>query len=116
MLACLRYKKIILYNYFQLDLPRFLEEIRRTENFTAFATALTDEAESIESIGNNGQLRDKNWCLVLGNEGFGISQAVLDACEKVVKIEMQNGVDSLSIGIAAAVFLHWLHYVGKRDK
>ena len=45
-------------------------------------------------------------CLVLGSEGYGISAEVLAACDEAVTIPMQNGVDSLNVGSAAAIFLY----------
>ncbi len=45
-------------------------------------------------------------CLVFGSEGHGISKTVLEACDEFVAIPMANGVDSLNVGAAAAVFLY----------
>jgi len=45
-------------------------------------------------------------CIVLGSEGSGVSKAVLEACDETVAIPMANGVDSLNVGAAAAVFLY----------
>jgi tRNA G18 (ribose-2'-O)-methylase SpoU len=45
-------------------------------------------------------------CIVLGNEGHGISPAVLAACAEAVAIPMPATVDSLNVGSAAAVFLY----------
>lgn len=45
-----------------------------------------------------------NCCVVLGSEGFGISEAVLAACDQAVAIPMSRDVDSLNVGSAAAVF------------
>jgi tRNA G18 (ribose-2'-O)-methylase SpoU len=45
-------------------------------------------------------------CIVLGSEGTGISKSVLDACDEAVAIPMANGVDSLNVASAAAVFLY----------
>lgn len=45
-------------------------------------------------------------CIVLGNEGFGISTEVLDACSESAEIEMAADIDSLNVGSAAAVFLY----------
>jgi tRNA G18 (ribose-2'-O)-methylase SpoU len=44
-------------------------------------------------------------CIVLGSEGSGISTPVLAACDEAVAIPMSNGVDSLNVSAAAAVFL-----------
>jgi len=44
--------------------------------------------------------------IVLGSEGYGISQSILDLCDEEVVIPMQNEVDSLNVGTAGAVFLY----------
>lgn len=44
-------------------------------------------------------------CIVFGSEGFGISAAVLAACDEAVAIPMASEVDSLNVGSAAAAFL-----------
>jgi tRNA G18 (ribose-2'-O)-methylase SpoU len=45
-------------------------------------------------------------CVVFGSEGYGISPAVLAACDKAAAIPMPPTVDSLNVGSAAAVFLY----------
>ena len=45
-------------------------------------------------------------CVVFGSEGYGISPAVLAACDEAVAIPMPETVDSLNVGSAAAVFLY----------
>jgi tRNA G18 (ribose-2'-O)-methylase SpoU len=45
-------------------------------------------------------------CLVFGSEGYGLSPQVLAACDETVAIPMAQGVDSLNVGSAAAVFLY----------
>lgn len=45
-------------------------------------------------------------CVVLGSEGHGISPKVLAACDETVAIPMANGVDSLNVSAAAAVFFY----------
>ncbi len=45
-------------------------------------------------------------CLVFGSEGHGISPEVLAACDEAVAVPMANGVDSLNVAAAAAVFLY----------
>ena len=45
-------------------------------------------------------------CVVFGNEGAGVSPAVLAACDEPVLIPMSGDVDSLNVGSAAAVFLY----------
>jgi tRNA G18 (ribose-2'-O)-methylase SpoU len=45
-------------------------------------------------------------CVVLGSEGNGLSPAIFAECDDIVAIPMSNGVDSLNVGAAAAVFLY----------
>jgi len=45
-------------------------------------------------------------CIVFGSEGYGISPAVLAACDEAAAIPMPETVDSLNVGSAAAVFLY----------
>ena len=45
-------------------------------------------------------------CIVFGSEGYGISPAVLAACDEAAAIPMPHTVDSLNVGSAAAVFLY----------
>jgi len=45
-------------------------------------------------------------CVVFGSEGYGISPAVLAACDESAAIPMPATVDSLNVGSAAAVFLY----------
>jgi tRNA G18 (ribose-2'-O)-methylase SpoU len=45
-------------------------------------------------------------CIVFGSEGSGISSGVLAACNESAAIPMSNGVDSLNVSNASAVFLY----------
>ncbi|MDP1675859.1 MAG: RNA methyltransferase [Bacteroidota bacterium] len=44
-------------------------------------------------------------CIVLGAEGPGVSQELLDLCDVFVSIPMKEGVDSLNVASASAVML-----------
>jgi tRNA G18 (ribose-2'-O)-methylase SpoU len=48
----------------------------------------------------------RNICVVFGSEGSGISSGVLAACNESAAIPMSNGVDSLNVSNASAVFLY----------
>lgn len=48
----------------------------------------------------------KDVCIVLGNEGYGISPEVLAVCDEHVVIPMQSEVDSLNVSSASAAFLY----------
>ncbi len=48
-------------------------------------------------------------CIVIGNEGHGIGEALLDACDAALKIPMTEGSESLNAAAAAAVILWEYH-------
>jgi len=48
----------------------------------------------------------RDCCIVFGSEGSGLSKSVLAVCDEAVAIPMADGVDSLNVGAAAAVFLY----------
>jgi tRNA G18 (ribose-2'-O)-methylase SpoU len=45
-------------------------------------------------------------CIVLGSEGYGLSAEILAICHHAAAIPMANGVDSLNVGNAGAIFLY----------
>jgi tRNA G18 (ribose-2'-O)-methylase SpoU len=53
-----------------------------------------------------GAMLSMGCCLVLGSEGYGISDAVLKECDEQAAIPMAPKVDSLNVANAAAVFLY----------
>ncbi|HYQ86129.1 MAG TPA: RNA methyltransferase [Bacteroidota bacterium] len=57
----------------------------------------------------------QNLCLVFGNEGAGVSPEILKQCQKQVFIPMADGVDSLNVASASAVFLYGVTS-GRRDR
>ena len=68
--------------------------------FGTIAMALADDALPIDSPLLK---QTERIAIVLGNEGCGLSQEVVAACDHVAKIPMQRGVDSLNVAAAAAV-------------
>ena len=49
---------------------------------------------------------NRDLCIVLGSEGDGLGPEILQACNDHAAIPMQQGVDSLNVTSAAAVFLY----------
>lgn len=43
------------------------------------------------------------WALVLGTEGDGLSEPVIQGCDYTVLIPMSHGVNSLNVAMASAV-------------
>ena len=44
-------------------------------------------------------------CVVIGNEGHGLSKSTIDACDASVYIPMSDGVESLNAAVAASVLM-----------
>lgn len=51
--------------------------------------------------------------LVLGNEGHGISKEIKNICNRVVSIPMQNGLESLNVGVAGSIIMFTKQFGGK---
>jgi len=48
----------------------------------------------------------RSCCFVFGSEGEGLSEGILRACDEAVAVPMAEGVDSMNVASAAAVFLY----------
>ncbi len=68
--------------------------------FTTAAMALRHDNISIDD--SKLKATDR-LALIMGTEGDGLPQSVIDASDYVVKIPMHHGVDSLNVGNAAAI-------------
>ena len=73
-------------------------EVLNDEGFTLVAVEVTDTAEHYMSCDYGDKC-----CLVLGNEGGGISPGLLKACDKSVVIPMYGKGRSLNVHVAGAV-------------
>lgn len=49
-----------------------------------------------------------NFCLVMGNEGNGLSEDILKICDKNLYIPMNSKVESLNVGVACSILLYEL--------
>lgn len=68
-----------------------------------FATAALALSEDSVSIDDEELMQEPRLALVLGNEGEGLRQDTIVACNYTVKIPMAAGVDSLNVAAASAV-------------
>ena len=50
----------------------------------------------------------QNFCLVIGNEGKGVSQTLKDLANYTVSIPMQNGMESLNASVSAGILMYLL--------
>ena len=54
--------------------------------------------------------RDKDcFALVMGNEGRGVSEEILELCDKYIYIKMNDQVESLNVAVATSILLYELN-------
>ncbi len=86
-----------------------LTRLKADWGITLVAAAASDAAVPLDSIERVDRLG-----LVVGPEYDGLPRATLDLCDRVARIPMAPGVDSLNVAVAAAVCLHRLSTGGRR--
>lgn len=81
-----------------------LEEISKLKQsgFTIWATALQG-AKMYTEISNS-----QKTALILGNEGAGIDEDILQAADSIVKIPIYGKAESLNVSIAAGILMYYL--------
>ena len=79
----------------------FFAALRRRD-FRTVALTPEEGVGPIDAVA--GELgADERIALVLGSEGWGLSRAVLDACDSKATITMAEGIDSLNVAAASAL-------------
>lgn len=84
--------------------PDFNTLLRSLE-FKTVAMALTHRSVPIDDPQLNAEPR---LAIVLGTEGDGLAQRVIDGCDYTARIPMYHGVDSLNVAAASAVAFYQL--------
>ena len=89
---------ITFYNNFDY----FFSEIK-TKGISLIATALTKDSIDLKKM-----KKFKSNCFIFGNEGSGLNEKIISKCDNVIKIEMNQKVESLNINVAVAVIAYYL--------
>lgn len=76
--------------------------VLKRNSFRTVSTALTDNSVFLQDFTVSN---DEKYAIILGSEGHGLPESVIDSTDVVVKIPMFHGVDSLNVGAAAAIIL-----------
>lgn len=80
-------------------------ELFKRYGFKTVAMALDERAVSVS---DPGLALEEKLIIIMGNEGYGLSGEVIDACDYIVKIPMAPGIDSLNVAAASAVAFYVL--------
>ena len=70
-----------------------------------YAAALDDTAIRLGSSEFDAERKDHSVGAVIGNEGHGLSESVIAACDRSVYIPMEADTESLNAGVAAALIM-----------
>lgn len=95
------------------DLPGSIRALRE-EGHIVLAAALDDTALRLGSDDPVFCAPAKGLCAVIGNEGHGLSENTIRACDCTVYIPMQADTESLNAGVAAALIMWELGRTARR--
>lgn len=83
------------------DLETLIDELH-LDNYVVYGTKV-DGGSSVDSI--NVPLK---YAIVMGNEGAGVSNEVLEKCDNYLYIPMNTSCESLNVGVATSIILYEL--------
>lgn len=72
----------------------------KNSGFRSVSMALSSESVFLQDFRVEP---DGRYAIILGSEGYGLPQRIIENSDVVVKIPMHHGVDSLNVGAAAAI-------------
>ena len=69
--------------------------------YRVYAAEVTEDSTPLSQVKST----DK-WVLLMGHENKGIAKEILDVCDEVVTIEMEKGIKSFNVGVAASIMMY----------
>ena len=88
--------------FFSLNLVEDLQDLKE-KGIEILATGLRKESCYLSSIEKSEKI-----AIILGSEGRGVDPEILDTSDKIVKIKIEDDIDSLNVDSAAAIVLFHL--------
>jgi tRNA G18 (ribose-2'-O)-methylase SpoU len=85
------------------DFEGDLRRLSKKWDYELFATVLSEDAESLETIG-----KVPRKAVLFGNEAQGLAAEHIALCNRKITIPMMRGTDSLNVAVAAGIFLYHL--------
>lgn len=80
-----------------------LVPILKKENYKIYGTKVTN-GKDIKELE-----KSLKFAIILGNEGNGVSNNLLDMCDEYVYINMNKTCESLNVGVAASIIMYELN-------
>lgn len=73
----------------------------KEKGYRIYAAEVTEDSTPLASV----KVVDK-WVLLMGHEGSGLSNKILNLCDEVVTVEMAEDVKSFNVGVAASIMMY----------
>lgn len=86
------------------ELDLVVKELK-SNNIPIYGTRV-DSGEDVSLLTKSD--KDK-YALIMGNEGNGVKEELLDECDKYLYIDMDNKVESLNVAVACGIILYELN-------
>ena len=90
----------MLKTHLYTDMKETIKTLKEN-GYRVYAAEVTEDSTPLASV----KVTQK-WVLLMGHEGSGLSDEVLDLCDEVVTIEMEEGVKSFNVGVAASIMMY----------
>ena len=84
--------------------PKITEALKFLNSSGVECIALSEKAES--SIDDNKV--DGPFCLVMGDEGLGVSKEAMNYCDTTLRIPMKGNTASLNVSVSAGIAIYQL--------
>ena len=90
------------FNFNILEIENSIKTINQLKNhgFIIYASSVSGLYEDLNKI----SFSTKN-VIIMGNEGNGLNKEVIDICDKIIKIPMNNEIDSLNVAVSTGIIL-----------
>ncbi len=88
--------KISIYD----DIKKTIQDLKE-RGYRVYAAEVTPNATQLSDLKPSAK-----WVLLMGHEGLGLSEDILDLCDEVVSIEMADGVRSLNVAVASSLLMY----------
>ena len=88
-------------NIITMEEEEAIQEMRK-RNIPIYGTSVENGIE----IQKLTKKEKEKYCLIMGNEGNGLSKEILNQCDKKLYIPMSEKVESLNVGVACSIILY----------
>ena len=87
------------------DIKSTLKTLKK-QGYTLYAAEITKKSIPLSQV----VIKDK-WVLLMGHEGHGIAEDILELCDNVVHIEMEANVKSFNVAVAASIIMYNFQHI-----